>query len=150
MCHRFQARPAVAAWLIFTVSLLGLTGCQDHEQQASKPIQQSQPEEEKSQSNAEEVFSGPSCAELEIPSWQRRVARLSDELCARCHNDNFAWNGVRLHTYEEFVLNSEASIERIRAGDFDFNINILQVRVFVDWFDAGMPETEQDCADMME
>lgn len=93
-----------------------------------------------------EVFTGPSCQELNIPSWDRRIKKLSDELCVRCHNDRFAWNGARLDTYDEFVKNSEGSIERIRTGNLSFPLNVLEANAFIDWYEAGMPKSEEDCA----
>lgn len=94
-----------------------------------------------------ESFVGPTCNELGIPSWDRRVGRLAQDLCARCHNDRFAWNGARLDTYDEFYLNSAGAIERIRTRDLTITINVLEAAAFIDWYEAGMPKTEQGCAE---
>jgi len=95
----------------------------------------------------QESFTGPTCQDLDIPSWERRINRLAEELCARCHNDKFAWNGARLDNYEQFVLNSEAAIERIRTRDLTITVNVLEAKAFIDWYEAGMPKTEKNCAE---
>jgi hypothetical protein len=98
-------------------------------------------------SEPEQVFSGPFCKELEIPSWDRRVKQLADTYCERCHNDRFAWEQVKLNTYKEFAKNGEAALERIRTGNLSFELPSIYADEFIQWYDAGMPETEEDCAD---
>lgn len=110
------------------------------------PIESTNQEEEKVNVEEESVFTGPTCSDLSIPSWDKTVQALSTRLCERCHNDSFAWNGVKLHTYDNFVLNAETSEERIRTENFSFELRVIDKLNFLDWFEAGMPKTEQDCA----
>lgn len=91
-------------------------------------------------------FTGSTCKELEQSSWDRNIRNLAEKRCMDCHNAKFAWNGFQLHTYQLFKENSEASRERLASGDLTIDIFLYEIQIFNDWFDAGMPQTEEDCA----
>lgn len=102
-----------------------------------------QPESTVVESKVPESFT--SCDNLDIPSWEKRVFKLSRNLCEKCHNTDFAWNGIVLNSYESFTKNAEASVERIRTQQLSFSMNPIEIAVFLDWYDAGMPRSESDC-----
>ena len=92
-----------------------------------------------------EPFTGVTCSDQEIPSWDRVIQNLSEQRCMNCHNDKFAWNDIKLHTYNDFKANGEISKERLAEGDLTIDIFLYEVELFNQWFDADMPETEEDC-----
>ncbi|SMF12609.1 hypothetical protein [Pseudobacteriovorax antillogorgiicola] len=128
-------------------------GCQQEEIDStgttaptSTPVKTQNNDEQSSANEDPEPFTGDTCEDLEIPSWDRQINRLTENRCVRCHNDSFAWNGVQLQTYELFMENAEISKERLEKGELSFDIFIYEIQMYLDWFDAGMPKTERDCA----
>ncbi len=116
--------------------------CQPEEGEAPPVSTESEP--------VEPSFTGPTCKDLQIPSWEASVRALSARLCERCHSDSFAWNGVKLHTYEQFVVNALSSEDRIRTENLSFQLRVIDKITFIEWFEAGMPETEQDCVSLAD
>ncbi|MFW7377202.1 MAG: hypothetical protein ACOH5I_00150 [Oligoflexus sp.] len=150
-----MGKKAFFIWLsAFLLWIMSWACNEEKEQGLATPVSNSQAEAQENTENSAaeqtkeegDIFQGPSCQELEIPSWERRIRRLSDDLCVRCHNASFAWNGARLDSYDEFVRNSANAIERIRTRDLTITINVLEAAAFMDWYEAGMPETEESCA----
>ncbi|MFW7381324.1 MAG: hypothetical protein ACOH5I_21095 [Oligoflexus sp.] len=86
-----------------------------------------------------------SCQDLGIPSWNFRVERLALHYCESCHNDQFAWDDIKLNSYQEFVKNADASIARIRSRNLSFTLPTSDANQFIAWYESGMPLNESDC-----
>ena len=122
-----------------------LNACAQEETKAIEPAPQQASSSDTSEPSPE-VFTGVTCKEQEIPSWERNMKSLALRKCADCHNAKFAWNGIQLHTYELFKENAEISRERLQEDDLTIDIFLYEVDLFMTWFDAGMPKTEEDCS----
>ncbi|WP_141731642.1 hypothetical protein [Oligoflexus tunisiensis] len=87
------------------------------------------------------------CDSLSIPSYELWIRDLSELRCDSCHNDKIAFNGIKFLTYEGWVAVAEAAKIRIETNRLTRPLDPIEQRIFLKWFDNGMPRLESDCAD---
>ncbi|NRA65384.1 MAG: hypothetical protein HRU19_12935 [Pseudobacteriovorax sp.] len=93
----------------------------------------------------EPVFTGITCDEQDIPSWEKTIKSVTKNRCERCHNSEFAWNGVILETYEQVLEHRDSVKERLEEDELTIDIGVLELNAYAIWFANDMPEKESDC-----
>lgn len=118
---------------------------QDNSQATNESSQDQQCLQDSNCSNQTQPEASLSCRDLGIPSWNATVEALAIHYCESCHNDQFAWDDVKLNSYDEFVKNADASITRIVNRNLSFSLPTTYANQFITWYESGMPFAETDC-----
>jgi len=134
--------------------------------------------DERAEIPAEAIIGIPPLAEGEIPSYEVHISALAKRYCISCHREGKVNNNYLMGSYEEMLTTGDNQGHILIAGDlensyfietiyqnaiFDANgeqiigpmpptksIKDEYIRIFEAWVLAGMPETIDDAAAIME
>jgi hypothetical protein len=120
------------------------------EESAAAPIQTAEPQPAAQENvKKEPVTKEPvvTCDSLGIPSYELWIRELSVLRCESCHNEKLAFNGITFLSYEDWKGAAEGAKNRIATNMLTKPLDPIEQKIFLDWFENGMPNTEKDCAD---